>query len=114
MIVDDDPQLLEELKSSLAGYYEIFTLQDSKEVLETANKLKPDIILIDVKMPGESGLQLACKIKSFSELIDTKIIVMSGNSSSYKYQVLSELCGFQGFLPKPFSFKELQSKLEEA
>lgn len=113
LIVDDDPLLLEELKCSLMDEYEVFTLENSGEVLDTANRLKPDVILLDIKMPGESGLQLACKIKYFSDLNDTKIIVMSGNCKK-RYETLTELCGFKGFLPKPFGYKELQSKIEEA
>ena len=110
LIVDDDPQLLEELKCSLMDDYEVFTLQDSKEVLDTAVRLRPDVVLLDVGMPGESGLQAACKIMYFSDLNDIEIIVMSGKYRE-RYEALTQICGFKGFLPKPFCYEELRCKL---
>lgn len=110
LIVDDDPQLLEELKSSLMDDYDVFTLQGSKEALNTAIKIKPDVVLLDVGMPGESGLQVASKIMYFSDLNDTNIVVMSGKYKE-RYEALTEICGFKGFLPKPFCYEDLKCKL---
>ena len=110
LIVDDDPELLEELKSSLMDDYEVVTLQDSKEALDTAVRIKPDVVLLDVGMPKESGLQAACDIMYFSGLNNTEIIMMSGDCRE-KYEALTQLCGFKGFLLKPFCYEELQCKL---
>lgn len=110
LIVDDDPQLLEELKCSLMDDYEVFTLQSSKEVLATAVRLRPDVVLLDVGMPGESGLQAASKIMYFSGLDNIDIVVMSGHSKE-RYEALTQICGFKGFLPKPFCYEELAKVL---
>ncbi len=109
LILDDDPQLLEELKGCLENEYQVFTLQNSKSALEAAVEIKPDVILLDVEMPGESGLQIASKIMYFSDL-RSEIIVMSGREERHK--AVAQLCGFKGFLLKPFDYEELRSTLE--
>jgi len=113
LIVDDDPQLLDELKCCLMDNYEVFTLQNSKEAVDTAVKVRPDVVLIDVGMPGESGLQIASKIMYFSDLDDIDIVMMSGNCRQ-RYETLVELCGFKGFLFKPLCYEDLRCKLEAA
>jgi CheY-like chemotaxis protein len=80
MIVDDDRQFLEELEEMLIfSGYEIVAFNDAQAALESAVRLRPDVILLDVKMPGKSGFQLADELQRLPELEGTPVIAMSGH-----------------------------------
>jgi DNA-binding response OmpR family regulator len=107
MIIDDDKQLLEELATSLRmDDYEVIPLDDPKKVKETAIAINPDVLLVDINMPGESGFEVAYDILYFSGLEDTAIIAMTGDFKE-RYLVLNESYGFKGFLKKPFDYVDL-------
>ena len=113
MIVDDDKEFLEELQESLVlDEYEVITVTDPKTALQTAMETRPDVVLLDITMPEESGFQVACEIKYFSGLKDTSIIAMTGFFKE-RYATLMKGYGFKGFLKKPFDHLDLICKIEE-
>jgi len=79
MIVDDDKQFLEELKEILmsSGYYTI-AINDSTAVLDAAKTQRPDLILLDLKMDGMNGFQLADSLKRIQATAHIPIIGISG------------------------------------
>ena len=78
LIVDDEPANLRVLYNLLKEYsLRLFTLQDSKLVMDTIEKDKPDLILLDIMMPGINGFDLCKLIKSKKEFSDISIIFIS-------------------------------------
>ena len=69
MLIDDNKEFLEELQEllTLSGY-EPLAFTDPVSALEAAPGIKPQIILLDLMMPGKNGFQLASEIRRFSEL----------------------------------------------
>ncbi|MDD2751836.1 MAG: response regulator [Candidatus Omnitrophica bacterium] len=117
MVIDDNQEFLEELKEmfSLNGYSTV-TINDSLLAREAAILEKPDIILLDLKMPGKSGFQVADEIRSFSQLYRVPIIAMTGVFKE-NYGPLLNICGIKKCLKKPFSpldiIAEIESSLRE-
>ena len=92
MIVDDNPKFLRELKESLELYgYQIICLQDGKFVLGTTLEQKPDLILIDLKMEGMSGLEIADILSHSSQTYYIPIIIMSAYWTSENMKTALEL-----------------------
>ena len=68
LIVDDDKSIRYSLKRMMEGKYSILTAQNGEEALERVKESSPDLIIMDIKMPGRSGIDVLKEIK----LIDPK------------------------------------------
>ncbi len=112
MIVDNDRQFLEELRETLtlAGY-EMIVVEDARAAAATALKTRPDVILLDLKMPGKSGFQVADEIKGLSPLQHVPIIAMSGYFKD-EYGPLMNDRGIKKCIAKPFNPLDVIVELE--
>lgn len=113
MIIDDDKDFLSELKETLAlGGYDIVISNDSSSALDLAKSAKPDVLLIDLKMPYKSGFQLASELKLYSELEHIPVIAMTAFFKD-GYVQLMNLCGIHKCLKKPFNPLDVIAQIEE-
>ena len=102
MIVDDDSEFLEELNETMTmSGYDMIPVNDSVAATAIASNEKPDLIILDLKMPGKSGFQLAEDIRRIPELAKTPIIAMSSFFRE-DYSFLLNLFGIKKCLKKPF------------
>jgi len=70
---------------------------------------KPDIVILDIEMPGMNGLELCKKILADTSLSGIKIVVISGYLINYEIEL--KKFGIKTFIEKPFTIKDLNSKL---
>lgn len=113
MIIDDDKDFLAELKETLVlGGYDIIVAEDPFSALELAKNGKPDVLLIDLKMPYKSGFQLASELKSHSELEHIPVIAMTAFFQD-NYDQLMNFCGIHKCLKKPFNPLDVIALIEE-
>jgi CheY-like chemotaxis protein len=114
MIVDDNKEFLEELKETLElSGYEVVAVEEPEVVLDMANKLNPDLILLDLKMPNKSGFQIADELRRLPELSHTPIIAMTGFFKD-DCGALLNICGINKCLKKPFSPLDVIAQIESA
>jgi DNA-binding response OmpR family regulator len=114
LIVDDDKEFLEELAELLKlNEYEVIAVSDAPLAADAARRSKPDLVLLDLKMPQESGFQVACKIKFFSQLQGVPIIAMTAYFKD-DYTDLLRAYGIKHCLMKPFDTVELVSRIEDS
>ncbi len=114
MIVDDDREFLQELQETLQlNDYDVTAVEDATEAMDAALRVRPDLILLDLKMPLESGFQVACKLKYFSQLNNIPIIAMTGHFKD-SYPPLLQTYRINGCIRKPFDTVEVVSKIENA
>ena len=112
MIVDDDREFLEELREAMVlSGYDIITVDDPLLALDAASEAKPDVILLDLKMPGKNGFQLADELSHSQGLMQIPIIAMTGNFKD-EYAPLINMCNIRKCLKKPFDPAELISEIE--
>jgi len=113
MVVDDDADFLKELQETLAlSGYEIIAIQNSKNVNNAAAIAKPDIILLDLKMDGMDGFELAHMLKRSPETNNIPLIAMTGYFTSQEHGDLINKCGMKTCLKKPFNPLDLISRIE--
>jgi len=112
LVVDDEGGFTHLLKLVLTRY-EISEVNDSQRALETARQFKPDIILLDVVMPGLDGGDLASQFRSDPELKRIPIVFLTSVVSTKETGHGSRVLGGYPFLAKPVSTKDLISCLEE-
>ena len=113
MIIDDDRELLNELQEALGDSgYDITAIDNTKSALGMAVLNQPDVILMDLKMPGKSGFELADEIKRMSRLDRIPVIAMSSFFRE-DFQSLMRLCGIKRCLKKPFPLSDVISAIED-
>lgn len=112
MIVDDDQEFLEELSETLRlSEYEVIPVNDPVYAVDTVISKRPDLVLLDLKMPDESGFQIACELKYFQGLRNIPTIAMTAFFKE-GYLALMKTYGIQDYLKKPFNELDVISKIE--
>jgi CheY-like chemotaxis protein len=108
ILVIDDQFLIRDLLRHLleADGHHVFVAISGKEGLAVARALPLDLILLDVDMPGLSGLEVCAELKRETETAHVPVLFVSGRRSAHDLQQMTAV-GAAGFLPKPFLFEEL-------
>lgn len=113
LVVDDEPDILETISEilNLEGYT-VFTARDGNDCLEKLDDVIPDIILLDIMMPGLTTKEILDQIEQDKRLKDTKIIFITavGMTEAEKEELLSREKVID-FIQKPFELDELLSKI---
>jgi len=113
LIVDDEPSIVEIVKLELHFHgYEAITASSGKEGLEKCKRLKPDVVIMDIMMPGMTGNQVAEEIKNDLSTSHIPIIFLTGMVRT-KEVPKDRLMGGQYFLAKPFKCEDLLSMLRK-
>ncbi len=114
LTVDDNPLnrfLITTITTKIAPEATIKEAENGVEALEAFNSLRPDLIFMDIKLPGMSGYEVIQKIRALEVDKRTPIIVVSaGNSDEEDYSEYAPL--IDGYLEKPIKFDALKSVLE--
>ncbi|MCI0530495.1 MAG: sigma 54-interacting transcriptional regulator, partial [candidate division Zixibacteria bacterium] len=111
VVIDDDPKVSWVLTQGLEKGYEILYARDGQEGLKLVSQVKPELILLDIKMPGLSGLEVLEKIKALDQ--QSNVIMLSGHGDT-KNVVESIKKGASEFINKPFDVKEVEIHLQSA
>ncbi len=112
LIVDDQPEIRNLLTLTLdSDDYEVHHANDWTTALEITKTVKPDLILLDIMMPGEhDGLEVCRRIKNDKDLSSTIIIIVSARSQAAD-QAEGFKAGADDYLAKPFSPLSLIDKV---
>ncbi len=111
LVVDDEPQIRRVMRVSLTQQgYEILEARSGEEALERFREHLPDLVLLDLNMPGMGGLEACRMLRSGS---DTPIIILTvRNTEDEKVQALD--AGADDYITKPFGMKELLARIRAA
>lgn len=109
LYVEDDIEALDDVVYLLKRYFsKIYTAVDGKEALESFEKNRPDIVLLDINIPKINGLQVATKIKELDE--NTPILFLSAHSETDKLLKAIDLRAIS-YIIKPFNIEELNEAI---
>jgi putative two-component system response regulator len=112
LTVDDEEQVLNLIKNVLSDYdYEIFLAKDGPEALEMVKEVSPDVILLDIQMPGMNGIEVTKALKENNETKIIPIVILSGlHDVDYRIEALE--AGADDFLSKPPIIQELITRVK--
>lgn len=115
MLIDDEPIMMDVLQAFLedAGYTNFITTEDSTQALDLILRERPDVLLMDLYMPGKSGFELLDEIRAHHLLRYLPVIVLTAASDSDTKLLALEL-GATDFLSKPVDPSELSLRLRNA
>jgi DNA-binding response OmpR family regulator len=105
LVVEDDAGILEVVKIVLEEeHYHVLTAMDVESALELLRSERPDLVLLDIWLAGESGTEVATYIKQDASLSAVPVILLSANREIEK---IAKETGVDNFLPKPFDIEDL-------
>lgn len=105
MIVDDEPDILELLEKSLAieGFHHIIKIDNGLSAVSSCKELQPDMIILDIMLPGLDGYEVCKQIRQFSH---SPILFLSSKNDELD-KLLGLAIGGDDYVTKPFSPKEV-------
>lgn len=107
LLVDDDPDILTLLQAKLKKEpYDIFTASEGEAALNMVRTQKPDLVVLDVNLPGLSGLEICRFLRADKETRDIPIIMLSSRGEEID-RVLGLEFGADDYVTKPFNTQEL-------
>lgn len=114
LIIDDEVSFTEMVKLNLElnGKYTVKSEYRGAHGLEAAKEFKPDLILLDILMPGQNGIEVLQALKNDNETKSIPVIMISALKSTMAKNEIVDIYG-AGTIEKPFTFQALESKIEE-
>lgn len=110
LVVDDEPEMRAFLVSTLSEEYRVIQAADGQSGLEMAREQQPDLVLLDLMMPGINGLDVCGQLRADAALSDMKIVLLTARADEQsKLEALNR--GADDFLTKPFGTLELRTRL---
>ena len=108
LVVDDEPRILQLARDYLErGGYTVFAAEDGRAALETARARHPDLVVLDLGLPGMDGLDVARALRRDS---DVPIVMLTARDDEMDRIVGLEL-GADDYVTKPFSPRELVARI---
>lgn len=109
LVVDDDPNICDLIRIYFdKEEFSIFSCLDGDKALDSFNQIKPDIVILEVMLPGKDGFDVCREIRKTS---DTPIIMISTRGDTLDIVIGLEL-GADDYLQKPFEPKELLARVK--
>ena len=113
LICDNEESLRALIRASLApGGYELVEARDGDESLALAQERHPDLIVLDVMMPGRTGLEVLAELRKDEAFTHTPVIVLTARAQVTDRDA-AETAGATRFVSKPFSPIDLASTVAE-
>ena len=107
LLVDDDPEILTLLQAKLAKEpFELFTAVEGESALNIVRTQKPDLVVLDVNLPGLSGLEICRTLRADKDTRNIPIIILSARSDEID-RILGLEFGADDYVTKPFNPQEL-------
>lgn len=112
LIVDDEEHIIELLKFNLENVgYKVSTATDGIKALKLVKEIKPDLVLLDLMLPGMDGYDVCKEIKRDKNISKTSIIMLTAKGEELD-KVLGLELGADDYITKPFSIRELLARVK--
>ena len=112
LIIDDEPHVLETLRLAFEGQgHEAILEGESSQAVATARDERPDLIILDLMMPGMDGYQLFHHLSDEENLLGTPIVIITARHGKI-YELISLKIGAKLHITKPFNPLEVVEKME--
>ena len=111
LAVDDNLTNIKILRKLLAEDYDLKTATSGEEALQIAQEFIPDLILLDIMMPGMDGYEVCRRLRENSALLNTKIIIMTAKGKLAD-KVKGREMGADDYITKPFEDADILESIK--
>lgn len=112
LIVDDEPDFLTLTRDWLDKKYDVVTLTDGTELLSQLDAFEPDLLILDVRLPGPDGFKLCRQLRADRRFQSLPVLFLTASHSDLDFFRNLEVGG-TSYLTKPVSRRELLAKIKE-
>ena len=114
LVVDDEPDIRVVVRSILrACGHDVCEASTGEDALEVLKRTEPDVVLLDIRLPGISGVDVLKRIRSAARFDRVAVVMLSAHSSETIAAECGDL-GCQGFIRKPFNNSDLVAAVADA
>lgn len=111
LIVDDEPDIVETLSFMLqARNFDVVTASDGLEALSKVKSERPDLVLLDIMMPGMDGYDVCVKLKTDKETKNIPVVMLTARGEN-EAVIRAHKSGANDYIVKPFTLPTLVNKL---
>lgn len=110
LVVDDEPHMRRYLVDLLQDDYRVLVARDGQEGLDMAERYRPELIILDLMLPGIDGLEVCRRIKQDQQLRASRIVLLTARADE-ESKLMALQNGADDFLTKPFSGVEVRTRL---
>jgi two-component system alkaline phosphatase synthesis response regulator PhoP len=111
LVIDDEPSILRLITAYLKQEgYEYYTAEDGPSGLKAAQVFKPDLVVLDIMLPGMDGIELLTRLRRISEVY----VIMLTARAEETDKIVGLSIGADDYLTKPFSPRELMARIKAA
>jgi len=113
LVADDDNNVLFLITELLTRQkYQVFRAVNGDQALREAKSLHPDLMVLDIMMPGIDGIEVCRQIKASPDTMDIRVIMLTAKTSGRDIEA-GMAAGADHYLTKPFRINELTEKIKE-
>ena len=109
LVVDDDVQVITLLKAALQSVSQVFFTTDSEQALAVAQSTAPDLVLLDVEMPGVNGLEICRRLRADVQTSQIPVVFITSHNS-IEQQLACFDAGGADFVQKPFDLAVVRAR----
>jgi len=113
LLVDDNPDLLYSVEKGLESIskdFEVVTVESGRKCIQSLKKIKPDLILLDIMMPGMDGWDTCAKIKSNKKTENIPIVFLTAKTDPVS-KSMGRLASAD-YITKPFDMRNLKKRID--
>ena len=111
LIIDDDQEIRTLLAKHLSSMYNLIHADSAEQGMPIAETKRPDLIILDLELPGINGYEFCSQFRNHPFLSDTPIVILSSKKGSNAHTMAYKL-GADNYLEKPFDVSELMAMIE--
>lgn len=110
LAVDDTAFILSRITDALVKYYDVVTVNSGVRALKYLSKNKPDLILLDIRMPLRDGFDILREIQTMEDRADIPVVMLTGMEDR-RYVMESIKLGIRDYILKPFDPNDLLARV---
>ena len=111
LAVDDTAFILSRITDALVKHYDVITVNSGMRALKYLSKNKPDLILLDIRMPLRDGFEILREIQTMEDRADIPVVMLTGMEDK-RYVMESIKLGIRDYVLKPFDPNDLLARVQ--
>ncbi len=113
LAIDDAAFILSRIRDTLKTHYDVVTANSGSRALKYLDQHRPNLILLDIRMPGQDGFQVLRDIRAMEGRADIPVIMLTG-AESKRYVMEGIELGISDYILKPFEPSDLLERIRRA
>ena len=107
LLIEDEPNIIEAIRFLLSrDGWRVDTHADGRDAVDVIQRLSPDLVILDVMLPGKSGMEILSELRSQTDLQSLPVLMLTARGQS-RDRDMAERAGASRFMTKPFSNAEV-------